>query len=135
MGCRRCSTWRHSASNQQELMAGTDEILNQISRRTSLLNKVVAVFGPIAIAIGGVLWYFNNVWRPKVNLVTVDYEKQTATLNINGKDRVLYAGSTISAGFGWGVRFGNSSYMNDNYDRVELVKNDLVYKTLNIKEA
>lgn len=115
-------------------MTPTEEILHKFSQRTSFLNKIVAVFGPIAVVIGGALWYMNNVWRPKVNLVTVDYDKKTATLNINGKDRVLYAGSTVSAGFGWGVRFGKPSYMNENYDRIELVKNDLVHKTLNIKE-
>jgi len=114
---------------------GTEEILKQISNRTSALNKLIAVFGPIAILIGGGVWYMNNVWRPKVTLTTVDYEKQTATLNINGKDRVLYAGSTVSAGFGWGVRFGNSSYLEEKYDRIEVVKNDLVHKTLNVKEG
>jgi len=109
----------------------TEEILQKISQRTSVLNKFLAIAVPIGTVIAGGIWYFNNVWHPKIKLDSVDYEKNVATLTINGKTRVLYAGSTINAGWGWGVRF--SGIQTDTYDRVEIVKNELTYKTISTK--
>ena len=112
-------------------MTDPENILNQLKKKTGFLSKAVAVITPIAIIVGGAVWYMNNIWRPAVALTAVDFEKKIATLTINGKTRVLYAGSTINAGFGWGVRFMGS--VTDEYDRIELVKNELVYKTISKK--
>lgn len=112
-------------------MLPTEEILKKVSRQTSALNKIIIVVGPVAILVGGVYWYFNNIWKPTVKVTNANYDANTATLLINGKTRVLYSGSTINAGFGWGVRFAGSAF--DTYDRIEVVKNDLAYKTISTK--
>jgi hypothetical protein len=113
-------------------MQSAEQILQKISNRTSVLNKVIAVALPIGVLITGAFWYLDNIWHPTVELLNVDYDKKTATLRINGHDRVLYAGSTISAGFGWGVQFGG--FTTDEYNRIEIVKNDIVHKTISVKE-
>lgn len=109
-------------------MEGT-EIISAIKKNTSFLSKFIAVAAPIAALAYGVHWYFDNIWRPDVQLVSVDYDKKIATFKILGKERVLYAGSTIGAGFGWGVRFSG-----EDESRIELVKNDLTFKIISINK-
>lgn len=113
-------------------MVTTEEILTKIGNRTKTLNKIIAVVGPVAIAIGGVFWYFNNIWKPSVKIIEADYEKLFATINVNGKTRILYAGSTINAGWGWGIKFASADGI--KYNRIELVKNELTFKTISIYE-
>lgn len=109
----------------------TSEILKSVESHTSFIKKAVMVFTPIALAAGGYIWYMTNIWKPTVAIVSVDYDQGIATLTVNSKTRVLYAGSTISAGYSWGVRFSGSQ--TDEYDRIEVVKNDLTYKTISTK--
>lgn len=109
-------------------MESTPQILQLLKRRTSTLNTIVLIATPIAFVIGGVFWYLNNEWKPKVSIVSIDYANGKADLMINGKPKKLYVDSTLNAGFGWGVCFAGT-----NNDRIELVKNDLTFQTLDIK--
>lgn len=83
---------------------------------------------PIAFIIGGVIWYYDNIWKPEVTVLSTDFVSGSAEINVNGKKKTLYVGSTISAGHHWGVRFAGE----DN-SRIELVKDDLTYQTLSMK--
>ncbi len=107
------------------------DILNSLKRNTSTISKIVAVMAPIAAVVYGIHWYLDNVWEPSIKLGDVSYEKKVATIIVNGSERVLYAGSTISARFGWGVRFGGINP--EEPDRIEVVRNDLTYKTISTK--
>lgn len=106
-------------------------ILEVLKRRTTVLNTVILIITPLAMAVGGYFWYKNNIWRPDISLVSTDWVNNTAEVMINGTQRKLYAGSTNNAGYGWGVRFSGAVF--NEYDRIEVVKNDLTYKTLSTK--
>lgn len=103
-------------------------VLETLKRRTSTLNTIVMIVTPVAFIIGGIIWYEQNIWQPKVSVTSVDWVAGTANLVVNGKEKLLYQGSTQNAGFNWGVRFAG-----ENNDRLELVKNDLTYKILSKK--
>lgn len=105
-----------------------------VERKIKPLARIGAIFGVIA-AVGVAYWfYLDNIWRPDVVIKNVDYEKGIAEIeqtNMFGKKhtRTLYSGSTISAGGHWGVRFAG-----EKNERIELVKNDITYKTLSLKK-
>lgn len=94
----------------------------QKSLRT--VNRVTTVLISVSTIIGVYFLYKNNVWKPKVQLLKVDEAKGTAIIAVNGEEQMLYAGSTLSAGADWGVKFS------DDRKRVELTKGGLVKQFL-----
>lgn len=108
------------------------DILNTIKKNTSTISKIVAVMAPVAAIVYGVHWYLDNIWQPRIKLDDVNYEKLVAKIIVNGHERVLYAGSTIAAGFGWGVRFAGINP--EDPDRIEVTRYDLTYKTISTKD-
>ena len=101
-------------------------------------NRTIQVLGTIAIAItsaiaiaGGYTFVKSNFWTPSVRIVAVDFSAAKAHLVINGKEKILYGSSTLSAGGEWGVRFGTTGD-NNMYNIIQLVKNEMVYKTYTI---
>lgn len=105
------------------------ETVQVLTQQTKRLNKFIAIATPIAIVVGGAFWYYQNVWRPNVKVVQVDYETGIAIVTIGRKRKTILAGSVTSAGGGWGVRFA-PFYSDEKPTRIELVKNDLVYRVL-----
>lgn len=113
-------------------------LINPIEHSVKPLARWAAVFTTIGV-FGAIGWFlYTNVWIPHAGVTTADYEKGIAEVyfsNIIGqaKHRTLYSGSTIGAGGGWGIRFtSDNPYSDDKPNRIELVKNDLTYKTLHI---
>jgi len=103
------------------------EALQVIANRTKRIDKFIAIAMPIAILIGAGYWIYLNVYRPYVKIVEIDYKKGIATVKIGTKERHIYKGSITAAGGGWGVRFGPYGY-DEEPNRIELVKDDLVYR-------
>lgn len=91
--------------------------------------STIAIIITSVIAIGGgYIWYRSNLWKPKVEVINVDFEKAIAQLLVNGKEKTLYGNSILAAGGEWGVRFGTTDLsMYNTYDSIELVKNNMVY--------
>lgn len=102
------------------------------------LARVAAVAGVVA-GLGAIWWFFlDSIYHPSVKILDVDYTKGIANIEYKDyfgrtKKQTLYSGSTISAGGHWGVQFGGPD--NGDYNRVELLKNDITYKTLNLSPA
>lgn len=107
----------------------TGRLIKAMEKRSTTLNQVVLIVMPVAATIGAYYWYRNNIWKPKVTVASVDFVSGTADVDINGKPKKLYTGSTITAGFGWGIRFAGD----EEYNRIELVKNDLTHEVLALK--
>lgn len=100
----------------------------EIKKQLGLLNIIFALAGGISI-VGGAIWFIrSNVWRPAIVIDSIDYANGIAQLHINGIPRTLYKNATLSAGAVWGVRFNGINPQIP--DRIELVKNDLVYEVI-----
>src|SRR5438105_2810889 len=108
-------------------MANLDIKIPDVSKQLGTLGRVAAVILAITAIAGGISFYRNNIWRPTVKVINVNWDAQTATVLIGNKQKTLYGNSVLSAGAKWGIRFG---FTNNNPDRVELVQDDLVYKIL-----
>lgn len=98
------------------------------------LKNMNVIFGVAAGLWVG--WQIFNVvknyyWHPHVRVLSVDYAKGIAELEIQGKPVTLYRNSTVSAGYNWGVRFNGSAA--NTVNRIELVNNDMVRAVLNVQ--
>ena len=111
------------------------EVIKKIETTIHPLVRVAAIFSTIGVFAAAGYFFYTNVWRPHITMGTVDYDAGIATINVGGKPRILYAGSTIAAGGGWGVRFASNDPYNSaaDWNRIEIVKNDLSFRTLDIK--
>lgn len=106
------------------------DVLQKVETGVKPLAKLAAIFSTLA-ALGVAYWfYMDNIYRPKAKVISVDYDKGIAQLDMAGVTHTLYAGSQIAAGGHWAVRFAGKG--DDQYDRVELVKNDITYKVIDL---
>lgn len=108
------------------------EVIKKIETGIRPFARIAAIFSVIA-GVGIAYWfYLDNIWRPKVSLISVDYETGVAVLNVNGKEKTLYDGSTISAMGHWGIRFAGGD--GRSAERLELIKNEITYQVIDISK-
>jgi len=102
------------------------------SKSTDTLIKIAAVVGALTVIAGGYSFYLNNIWRPKVEILSVDFLKGEATVKVKNSTFLIYGDSTflINAMGDWGIRFGSSRSNKDDYDRLELTKKGMVVEYL-----
>lgn len=95
------------------------------------LLTIAAVSTSILAVINAYSFYKNNIWKPKVTINSIDYTNQLAHITIHGKNLTIKGDSTYHVGYEWGIRFG-FTFVNGTrvFDRIELVKNNVVYQTI-----
>ncbi len=91
------------------------------------INNLVKIITTITVLAVGYVFIRKTIFKPSVEVVSYDLNNGIAQVMINGKQQILYRGSTITAGTAWGVRFNEDPVNN----RIELVddKGQIVYKT------
>lgn len=95
-----------------------------INKAKNVLLKT-ATISVAAIAVFNLyVFYRNNVWKPEIKVVDVDFEKGVANLLIDGKKFVLRGDSPYLISFDWSIKFGTiyTSEKRSGYDRIELLK-------------
>ena len=115
-----------------------EQIKLRFSKTSDVIIKVAAVVGAITALAGGYTFYLNYLWKPKVQVLEIDFSKGSAKIQLGGSPfsygKVLQIdGETIyQLGGDWGIRFG--SVLQDGitkYNRLELVRRNMVYEYLN----
>jgi len=108
------------------------EFKTGLSNTTQNVIKVAAVIGAITIIAGGYTWYLNNIWKPKVKVVSVDLNNGIAVLDYYGKEITIKGDAVYWLNADWGVRFGNirTDSQQFKYDRLELLKKGMVVEYL-----
>ena len=112
------------------------DITSRLSRANSVFLKIAAISTGIVAVFGLYSFYKNNIWSPTIRVDSVDYNKGIANLTINGKAFVLRGESSYLIAYDWGVRFGTSIQPNGMryFDRIEILKRNLVHKILRNKD-
>lgn len=95
-----------------------------IDRGEEILLKVAGVSAAIVAIFSLWTFYKNNIWHPKVEVKSVDFEKGIADLLVNGKPKTIRGDSAYVIGFDWGVKLGYTFKGNGKrvYDRIEILK-------------
>ncbi len=108
-----------------------DALKVNLTKTNDVILKVAAVVGAITIIAGGYTWYLNNIWKPHIEVVSVDFDNGTAQLKHKNDIIELDGDATYWINADWGLRLGaiieNGS---PHYDRVELLKKGMVVEYL-----
>jgi hypothetical protein len=103
-----------------------------LSQGEEILLKVASIGAALLGIVGIFTFYKNNIWKPTVEVEEVDYKNGVAKLKINGKPFILRGDSSYLIGFDWGIKFGFTPTPDGKrvYDRIELLKRNMVHKVL-----
>ena len=106
-----------------------------ISKGEEILLKFASVGAALLGVVAVYSFYKNNIWKPKVNVKTVDFKNGIAELEVNGKPFILRGDSSYLIAFDWGIKLGTTFKPNGvrTYDRIEILKRNLVQKV--VREA
>jgi hypothetical protein len=105
----------------------TENIKVGFSNTTNTLLKVAGIVGAVTILAGGYSWYLNTLWKPKVEILFVDFNNGTAKLKYDDKEIELEGDAVYWLNADWGVKFGSIRKGNQMaYDRIELLKKGMV---------
>lgn len=109
------------------------ETTAKLALASNRLLKVAGVVGAIVVLINAANLYINNYYVPKVFIVKSEYDKGKATVKYR-KTTITMVGEGIYSIMGtWGVKIGSTTIDGvSKYDRVELLKNGMVYDYLKI---
>jgi hypothetical protein len=111
-----------------------DDVRVKLTRTTDIFLKTAAIIAGVTALAGGYAFVLNYVWKPKVVVVTADYDNGTATLKVGTLfiKMIDISGDTIYQLSGdWGVRFGTVLQGSKLvYNRIELVRKGMVVEYL-----
>jgi hypothetical protein len=97
-------------------------------KEREIILKVVAVATVITALAGAYYFFVNNVWKPKVKVLSVDFDNGFATIEMPfGKKVDIYGDSQFLIGGDWGVKFGTVNKGGKvSYENIQLLKRNLV---------
>ena len=106
-----------------------------ISKGEEILLKIASVGAALLGVVAVYSFYKNNIWKPKVNVKSVDFSNGVANLEINDKPFVLKGDSSYLIAYDWGIKFGYTLKSDGRrvYDRIEILKRNMVQKV--VREA
>jgi hypothetical protein len=101
-------------------------------KESKLVLKVVAVATVITALAGAYYFFVNNVWKPKVKVLSVDFDNGFATVEMPfGRKVDIYGDSQFLIGGDWGVKFGTVNKAGKtSYENLQLLKKGLVEEYL-----
>jgi hypothetical protein len=101
-------------------------------KEREIVLKVVAIATVITALAGAYYFFVNNVWKPKVKVLSVDFDNGFATIEMPfGKKVDIYGDSQFLIGGDWGVKFGTVNKGGKvSYENIQLLKRNLVEEYL-----
>jgi len=102
--------------------------ITSFENESKFVLKVVAVATVITALAGAYYFFLNNVWKPKVKVLSVDFDNGFATLELPfGRKVDIYGDSQFLISGDWGVRFGTINKSGKvSYENIQLLKHGLV---------
>jgi peroxiredoxin len=103
-------------------------INTSFEKESKLVLKIVAIATVITALSGAYYFFVNNIWKPKVKVLSVDFTNGFATLELPfGRKVDIYGDSQFLIGGDWGVRFGTVMKNGKvSYENIQLLKHGLV---------
>lgn len=102
-----------------------------ISQGEEFLLKAASIGAAVLGIVAVYNFYKNNLWEPKIEVLSVDYDKGIAKLMINGREFILRGDSSYLIGFDWGIKFGYTPKgASRQADRIEVLKRGMVHKVI-----
>ena len=108
-----------------------------LSGGEEILLKVAGISAAFIAIFSAFTFYKNNIWHPKVEVVSVDYKNGVAKIIVNGKPFLLKGDSSYLISYDWGIKFGYTFKGNGErmYDRIEILKRNMVHSVIKKAEG
>jgi hypothetical protein len=102
-----------------------------------VLLKIAGISAAFIAIFSAFTFYKNNIWHPKVEVVSVDYKNGVAKIIVNGKPFLLKGDSSYLISYDWGIKFGYTFKGNGEriYDRIEILKRNMVHSVIKKAEG
>lgn len=103
-----------------------------VSKTSDIIIKIAAFVGAVTVIGGAYTYYLNNIWKPKVGVLSVDFDQGLAKVRVGSTEFDVFGDATFLINtFGdWGIRFGTTKGSARGYDRLELTKKNMVVEYL-----
>lgn len=98
----------------------TPDIKSNFNKNIKVFLKLVLVATSLNAIAQAISLYKLYVRHPKVKLISVDYRKGHAVIEVNGKVVEIYYGSPFYIGDYWSIQM--KTMENDKIDRIEVLK-------------
>lgn len=91
------------------------------SKQTKTIINIASIVGAILVIVGVHTFYINNIWKPKIKVLEVNYGRPYAKVQINGSKIIeLWGNDIVAIRAGWGVKVGSEN------EKIEIVRNGQV---------
>lgn len=114
-------------------MESVSSDIKQIAKHRRVIEWIVIIAGGFSVITGAYWFYRTNIWIPRITIKNVDYKNGTANITIEGIDKYLLNNYSLTAGGNWGIRFNGQTA--GKPDRIELVKNGITYRLLDVDKT
>lgn len=108
-------------------MVDTKNVKLKLSAGNELMLKIAAFIGAVTVIAGGYTFYLNNIWKPKVKVLSIDFDNGNAVVLVRNKELRIYGDSIFEIGADWGIRMGKSK---DKFDSIQLTKKGMVVESI-----
>ena len=111
-------------------------IFDKISGKGTIIAEFAAFSLSIIAIVNVYAFYRNNIWKPTIEIKDVDYDNAVANMLIDGREFTLRGNSHYLISYDYGIAFGTTNEKNGvQYDRIELLKRDMVQRVLHKKNV
>lgn len=108
-------------------MVDIQDVKVRLTKTNEIIIKVAAVIGAITVIAGGYTFYLNYLWKPKVEVVSVDFNQGVLQFKFQGKTVQIYGDSNYYLAGDWAIQLGSTKASGEvKYDRIQLLKKGMV---------
>jgi hypothetical protein len=112
-------------------MLDVQNVKVRLTKTNEIIIKAAAIIGAITVIAGGYTFYLNNIWKPKVEVVSVDFKQGILEFKFQGKTVQVFGDSNYYLAGDWSIQLGSTNLSGENnYDRIQLLKKGMVVEYL-----
>lgn len=112
-------------------MLDVQNVKVRLTRTNEIIIKVAAIIGAITVIAGGYTFYINQMWKPKVEILSVDFNQGILQFKFQGKTHQVYGDSNFYLAGDWSIQLGSTNLSGSSkYDRIQLLKKGMVVEYL-----
>ena len=112
-------------------MLDVQNVKIRLTKTNEVIIKAAAIIGAITVIAGGYTFYLNNIWKPKVEVVSVDFNQGVLEFKFQGKTVQVFGDSNYYLAGDWSIQMGSTNLNSGaKYDRIQLLKKGMVVEYL-----
>ena len=113
-------------------MLDVQDVKIKLTKTNDILIKVAATIVAITAIANGYQFYINQLWKPKVEILSIDFNQGVLQFKFQGKTYQVYGDSNYFLAGDWSIQLGSTKLADGaKYDRIQLLKKGMVVEYIN----